>query len=201
MKKELQVVPVNSTEVIPIKPADRPTIIIDSCIIQYFGDKNIGPGILSCLQMALNTGYNLCISEATIFEMLDGADLKTEKDRIDTLKVFSSFPITSDRLIAAAQLGTLYKYENIPEQQISAGDKIIAATAMLTSSLILTANGRDFPLPFFQTITSVDINYKKGKSQHCITAYFLAPNVKTILTYWEKRNSGSAAHKKPNKHL
>ncbi len=68
--------------------------------------------------------------------------------------------------------------EGIEPKQIEHGDKFIAATSILTGSLILTANSRDFPSPYFQEAERKPLIYKekRGKSK-CILTTILIPDI------------------------
>lgn len=76
------------------------------------------------------------------------------------------------------------------ERKLHDGDVIIAATAFLSTSLILTANRNDFPYPYFEEVEVTPILYQldsqPGKT-HCILLCLLNPNHEVITKYVKKK--------------
>jgi len=156
-------------------------IIFDTCILNYNGNPQIFPQLNTYYLDLLKRQFILAISEITIFELLQDATIKKEREAINILSFFKTYQINSKLLIAAAQLSTLYKEERIPNQQISTSDKIIGATAILTGSLILTADVNDFPRPFFQEAEEKLLVYKDKNRTKMLALQLLGPN-QTVIT-------------------
>lgn len=170
------------------KPA-RPTqdILLDTCILQYSGRTPSASRFLKYLSILGERKFGLAISEFTIYELLQGTSKTKEQELVKILKKFKQFKVTANVLMAAAQLSTLYRREKIPDSQISDGDKIIASTAILTGSLIVTANWNDFPRPFFIESEIKRIEYKKKGKPVMIPVYLLSPDMIVIKDRFKNR--------------
>jgi len=162
-------------------------IIFDTCILNYNGNQQIFPQLNNYYLDLLNRKFILTISEITIFELLQDATVKKETSAIHILSFFKTYQINSRLLTAAAQLSTLYKEEKIPNQQISTADKIIGATAILTGSLILTADVNDFPRPFFQEAEERHLFYKNKNRSKMLFLQLLRPNPSIIAERFSRR--------------
>ena len=93
--------------------------------------------------------YRLAISEFTTYEYLRRLWGKKAKKAEEAISGYERKTVTREVLETASILDGLYYDEGLTN--ISDGDKIIAATAILEDGLILTANHKDFPNPFFTT--------------------------------------------------
>ena len=101
----------------------------------------------------------------SLYKSLSGVTHTQEKRIVKILDQFQKQQITEDILTTSSRLSTLYNMEYIPTQMISTEDKIIAAIAILTGSLVLTANVNDFPRPFFREVEEKLIFYKRKSKQ------------------------------------
>jgi len=164
-------------------------IILDTCIFQHFADKALGLAAINALSEPIQAGYGISISDFSFFELLDGASLEKEAERINSVGKTRRFWVKKQVLVTAAHLGCLYTKDGIPDKQIGAGDKIIGATALLTNSIIYTTNGRDFPRPFFIELASVPLWYKKNDQDVCVMSYYLEPNTPYIVEKYNERNT------------
>jgi predicted nucleic acid-binding protein len=124
-------------------------IILDTCILQYISNKKISGQLISYLASLVKKDFNLAISDISIQELLTNATIRQEKEGLALLSNFKNYQLESNILVSASQLSTLYNQRKIPNQNISVPDKIIASTAILSDSLIMTADINDFPRPFF----------------------------------------------------
>lgn len=163
------------------KAQPQQNIILDSNIIQYAADKSASQIFIPYLSELLQRGFGFAISDITIYKLLKGANVKNENEMLQILNIFQRYYLTVNVLISSAQLETLYKMESIEPKQIEQGDKHIAATAVLTGSLILTANARDFPSPYFQEIERKPLIYTdKRKRSKCILVSILNADLSII---------------------
>jgi predicted nucleic acid-binding protein len=137
-------------------------IIIDTNILQYVGEKTTSTTIVPYLSDLLSRGFGLAISDISIYELLKGANANKEQEMRNILNLFQRYYLTENVLIASAQLETLYRADKIFPKQIGDGDILIGATAILTGSLIITANFRDYPLPFFKEVERFSLSYTYG---------------------------------------
>jgi len=155
-------------------------ILLDTCIIQYASDSHSGPEYNSYLADLASRGFQLAKSEYVLYELLQGAPEQKEQKLLNALSIFTTFQISTSVLIAASRLKTLYDMEKIPQLQIQDGDKIIAATAILTGSFILTANVNDYPRPFFVEMERKNILYRYKNTDRMIPSYILSPDFPVI---------------------
>ena len=155
-------------------------IILDTNIIQYLGNEDISK-VLEPYILELNSRATLRISLITIYECLRGLKLQDEAKPSEILSIFNPYDIEKTVLIAASRLQTFYFHDKtIAEGSISIEDKIIAATAILTGSYVLTANVNDFPRPYFKEIERKNIIYTRKGKEILLHIQLLAPDIDYI---------------------
>lgn len=164
-------------------------IILDTCILQYFSDKYISSELRTYLIDLLGRGFGLAISDVSIMELLQDATVKRETEGMNSLKPFVRYNLLDNTLIAAAQLSTLYKRDKCHDG-ISMADKIIGATAVLSGSLILTADINDYPRPFFSESEEKLVTYRKNNRPNMISMQLLRPNIIYINQRFTERPKG-----------
>jgi len=156
-------------------------LILDSNIIQYLMNPLLAEGILTCLKEAMGANYPLAISDFTFFELLNGVTPKKEAQMITELNYLVRIHVRKEILVGSAHLGCMYQDDKMDLKQIDTGDLIIAASSIITNSLIFTANIRDFPVPFFNIIAKRPINYSKKTSiPALLMTAFLEPDLEFI---------------------
>lgn len=172
-------------------------IILDTNILIKIGenaDKADGAGkkILEHLSHILgeNPGWFCAISLITAFELTDQSTFEKEVARERQLSDIKKFNVSIKVIRLAGRLGCFYKECNIAPNQIEGPDKIIAATAVVTGSIIFTTNPSDYPAPFFKEV----LNYRKviehtGKSGYPVftPVYLFSPEPQIIGKYWDRR--------------
>lgn len=169
----------------------KQSIILDTCIVRYISNKFIGLNLITYLAELLSRGFDLSVSEVTIYELLSGCTVKQEKEGVAALSLFKTFQISTNVLIAASQLSTLYHCEKIiADDGISMQDKIIASTAILTGSLILSADVNDFPRPFFHEGEEKPIYYRRKDKAEMLIIQILRPNHLVIQKRFAERPMG-----------
>jgi predicted nucleic acid-binding protein len=124
-------------------------ILLDTNIIQYAGNAPSGIEFLKYLIELQKRHFGLAISDVSFFEILRNTTKKQEQEIITILNIFYRYFVSKEVLIAGAQLSTLYREHCNLKGDIDYGDIFIASTSILTNSLILTRNRKDFPFPFF----------------------------------------------------
>lgn len=165
-------------------------IILDTCILQYISDKKISAQLISYLASLIKKGFSLAISDISIQELLTNATIKQEKEGLALLSNFKNYQLESNILVSASQLSTLYNQGKIPNQNISIPDKIIASTAILSGSLIMTADVNDFPRPFFLEAEEKLFFYKHRNKTNMRVVQMLKPNMATIIQRFSERPKG-----------
>ncbi len=155
-------------------------LIIDTNIIQFAGTspQNRSSQIVKyILELTSNQNFIGAISQVTIYEAIQRCNEAKEDEAFKTLNLFTQLDAGKQVLIMAAWLADLYRAERISDTQISDCDKIIAATAFISKSVILTANPNDFPRPFFNEKDKRIITYKNIKNRDAmIVIYLLEPD-------------------------
>jgi len=164
------------------------SVILDSNILQYLNNSDIAPSLLIYLNEVITTGYDLTISDITYFDLLPGIPRSKEKQLSETLDAFRKFPVTQSVCTASGQLCTIYRSEKSEFDHIEVPDKIIAATAVLTNSLILTVNSNDYPRPFFNEVHKKLIYYKRKDKENMLCIYLLRPDVEHIMFRFNNRS-------------
>jgi hypothetical protein len=163
-------------------------ILLDTCIFGHWDNVELSKQIFSLMEESVGMGYGLCLSNYTIFELLDTATYEEEVKAMNTITGLKQFKMNQSVLIAAGHLGWLYKEDGLDNgKQPESGDKIIGATSVLNNTLIFTTNGRDFPIPFFKVISTPLLRYTKSKKNVYIPSYFLEPNIEVISSLYAER--------------
>lgn len=179
-----------SMEPTPKQAQDKKYLFIDTCIVQFTGDKNKSKSeaVIQCLNLLTKEGYSLVISEITIYENLHGLWGIKAKQATDILRKYEKKVISDNVLIVASLLGGLYHDERV--DGIDSGDKIIAATAILENGFVLTENHKDYPHPFFLTERSIALPYiTGGKYTKTIDLALYIPNIKLISRRIKEKDS------------
>jgi predicted nucleic acid-binding protein len=147
-------------------------LLLDTNIIEYLDKDGFKEKIQEILRTSVQEGLEIALSEYTFFEFLDGANVKKEYGLNRLVGNFNIFGVDRNVLAAAAHLGTYYKDHDDELKKIGPGDKIIGATAILNQCILLTANGRDFPEPFFKEVNRILIEYELKKQPKALYVYF-----------------------------
>lgn len=166
-------------------PPPKQSIILDTNVIQYSTNKKFGKEISTYLGELIKRGFELAISEVSYSELLANLNEKKEREGMELLNKFiKRFAVEYLVLIVTAQVSTLYnqqrRLELKPKTEASTEDKIIAATAILSGSLIMTSNINDFPRPFFKEVEEKLIFYKENNKNNMIVIQLLKPNIPVI---------------------
>lgn len=168
-------------------------IFIDSDILQYSADKNKSKSqaFIDLFDKLKKEGYDLAVSEIVIIENLHGLYGKRHKKAYAHLSKFVKKVVSENVLLAAAEIGGLYKDERF--QDINIGDKIIAATAFLDKGFILTNNHKDFPPPFFESIEWFPTAFKtSGKYVSTIDVCLYKPRYELISRRIKEKGKASS---------
>ena len=162
-------------------PIPKVYIILDTNILQYLNNTDISKELIAYFSEIIKAGYtNFAMSDFSFFEAISGAPKKDEEKLIELLSQIPRFEVKPETCVAAGQMATLYRIEKAEFQNIESGDKIIAATAILSGSLILTANCNDFPRPFFREFHKRFVYYKRKNKDQMISIYLLQPDLEQI---------------------
>lgn len=165
-------------------------ILLDTNILQYLGKtkSDISNKLIEYMGNLLQRKFVFGISSFCIFELLDGATKNKETELLKAVNIFVRFDVSQEVLLTSARLSSLYRQEKAEYQHIGDGDKILAATSLLTNSLILTANMRDFPRPFFIEEEVKHMLYKEGHNEKVLSFYLLKADIEGTLYRFERRS-------------
>jgi hypothetical protein len=155
-------------------------IILDTCIFEHLGNEELAQQIVYLLRDAVSKSYMPAMSIFTLLELIDTATIENEIKAMNAVGRIKRFPINQTVLVAAGRMGCFYKDDGI-DKQPEKGDKIIAAVSVLNNAVVFTTNGRDFPEPFFRTISTPYLKYRKKDGREVvIIGYFKEPNLEVI---------------------
>lgn len=156
-------------------------ILFDTNIFSDFSDKNLIIPLSLYLIDLINRGFNFALSDITLYELLRGLSIEKEEKMLNLISSYFRYYVTSEVLVASAQLDNLMKMENINVGGVDHGDKIIGATAILTGSLILTADVRGFPWPYFHEVEYNPLYFQDhNKKTKCHMVGLLRPDFELI---------------------
>lgn len=161
-------------------------IIVDSCILIYYFedlDKGETKRLINSFKRNNNT---ILMSAISVFEVFKNRQTSKEIKKYENLlNSVDDIPIDSPILMNAATLYYLYKKEkddknsikekNVDPKDRLTGDLIIGGTVLSYENyLLLTANKKDFPDPFWDTIATTEI----GKN--AIKVYLIQFNIQLL---------------------
>jgi predicted nucleic acid-binding protein len=158
-------------------------LLLDSCIAEYWLNKEMQPSIKSQLTTWTGSTFDLAISEVSYAELIDGAKKDKVKRIKELLDSYTRIEVSQRILSGAGILSTVYKAQNQKQNGAGMQDKIIAATSFIYNLPIVTSDLYDYPHPFFTSSESENIRYVRKGKDHFITVDILRPNIK-LLEYW-----------------
>ena len=165
----------------------KQNIILDTNIWSYIAEKETAGYVLSYLLELVQRGFGLALSDITIYELLRGNKKDKEKRMLELLNPFFRYYLTVEVLVAAAQLDNIMKTQNIDINSVDHADKLIASTAILTGSLILTADAKGFHWPFFQEAERKVITFEKNHKTKCYVLALLKADNAVITQSFNQR--------------
>ncbi len=161
-----------------INKTPQQDIILDTNILFYLGDNNIKTNLLNYLLELGRRGFILSISKVTICELFSGIPRQKEIEAGITLNIFKQYSIDDNVIITTSQLSTVYKNaKTVKTDGIDFEDRVISATAMLTGSLILTADVNDYPRPYFTEREERVFFFRNKNKTNIRVVQILQPNI------------------------
>lgn len=164
----------------------KPYLLLDTCVAEYLLNPYIEIVLSKQISAWANNKRKLAISGISYTEMIDGAYKSKVKEVNELLDTYTQFEVTQRILQGAGILSNVYKAQNSKVVGSSLADKIIAATAFVYNLPLITADVKDFPYPFFTSIVSENIKYRKKNKDQYIAIAALMPNA-TMLNHWHKK--------------
>jgi len=153
-------------------------LIVDTNILQYAAREEYANGAARLFQTLLDRKLEAYISGYTAFEVYRGiASKKIPVTRAIVDQFTAALPDILTYKVAAI-LTTCYNTHEATKSyasRISDGDVVIAASAIRDQAGVLTANGNDFPRPFFTEVESFQL--ENSKTGAIIIAHLLEPDL------------------------
>lgn len=155
----------------------KPNLILDTNVISYASNypAELQDQVLKIIEN-YRSKYEPVITDYIQFELLKKAEDK-DSALLKKLKLFGKLKTTEDIVLIAGLLCGVYK--KAKTTLADDGDLIIASTAYVSQSFLLTANQKDFPYPFFEERECIPISFKEYENSHrtkIIALYLLEPN-------------------------
>jgi predicted nucleic acid-binding protein len=170
------------------KNSSQQTVILDTNIFSYIGDKDISVHVVLYLIDLVKRGFGFAYSDFTTYELLRGTTENKESAMLKLLSPYFRYYLSENVILTAARLDNIMKAEKIEVNSIDHGDKFIAATAILTGSLIMTSNGRDFPWPLFHEIENKPLTFRdKNMRTRCYMVSLIRPDFDLINLRFKNR--------------
>lgn len=169
---------------------NKPLVILDTNIIGYLVDKKRIDTILDSIEN-LAKENELSISLFTYYEIVSLGN-KDVPILIQALNTFKRLSVDLEVLTFAALMRLLKVKKD--------GDSILAATAFLNDARILTANGKDFPEPYFHEDSYFELKFKDNINRTAVqTIHLLKNDFKKTVRDIEKLDVIKAARDKNKK--
>ncbi len=121
--------------------------------------------------------YAVSISQYLYFEIYRGLAITKIPDAKKAVDEFIAYPVDEDILSIAAALYTCYGCDDQTKRDVKAiddGDFIHAATAFKHKAVVITANRKDYPAPYFSELGKHVLTDEKGTP---IVFYELLPDL------------------------
>lgn len=141
-------------------------LLLDTNILQYGVSEFCSAEMADLIALHSKT-YEVYISSFTMFEIYRGIDHSKIRKTKELVDLF--VPVDPDVITykIAAVLTTCYNRHEATKDyasKYSDGDTLIGASAFRDNAYILTANGNDFPVPFFQEVKRDYITHTRSKA-------------------------------------
>lgn len=155
-----------------MNPASKPIVISDTNIFSYLLDEKIVEQIIKILE-EVEKDYELAWSAVTRYELICKGTQKMKKV-VDILDRFKAFNVDR-KVFGFAALFFCLGVKGV-------GDSIIAATALLNKTYLLTADGSDFPEPYFSEEKHWIVKSVNSKNRvSALVIHLLKVNIKETL--------------------
>lgn len=156
-------------------------ILADTNILQYGVSKLHADLIAKIYETLKQESYVLTVSDYTVFEIYRGLAINRIRNVKNLVDDQLSINVDNQTFKIAAALSTCYRRHDstkVYADRYSDGDIVLAATAFRHNMLLLTANGNDFPRPFFEELAMPSITKVVAKSK--LNIVVLRPDIMTF---------------------
>ncbi|MBX4198630.1 hypothetical protein KW782_04890 [Candidatus Parcubacteria bacterium] len=151
-------------------------ILIDTNILVYCGDKDWGQEAKKLLRVLKDNTNSLATSRLSSFELIKNAiDLKLREYYIKLINYIHQIEPEEQILMNGCVLYHQY-FSKFPEsaRKIESMDLAIGGTIIYhKEALLLTANRKHFPMPFWKIVAQSYLMCKKSEKYDLINVYLL----------------------------
>jgi predicted nucleic acid-binding protein len=162
-------------------------LILDTNILQYGVSRDLNTEVASLLTSLTSRGYGLVVSGFTVFEVYRGLNKQKIPVTRQLVKSITPLEVDNDTFRIAAVLYTCYRSHEATKDKNKwddDGDVVIGANAFRYNAAILTANGNDYPRPFFAEIDKFVLKRSSNKAE--IVVHLLRPDLAVFNTTMKK---------------
>ncbi len=141
-------------------------ILIDTNVIDYATKKQGSVGVQELLQQLKVNNIQPAVSAYSTFEAYRGLDPTKVSTMREVISKLNPLEVDLKSFKIAALLYTCYQRNSATKQYLDRykdGDLVLAASAIRYNLPILTANGNDFPRPYFTEMDSAVITVDRKK--------------------------------------
>jgi predicted nucleic acid-binding protein len=153
-------------------------IILDTNILQYGVSRDLNAAVADILKKLSDQKYGLVISDFTVFEVYRGLNKQKIPITRELVSSITSLEVDNATFRIAAVLYSCYQNHDATKAKNKSdddGDVVIAANSIRYNAAILTANGNDYPRPFFLEVATFTLIRSSNKAE--IVVHLLKPNI------------------------
>lgn len=150
-------------------------ILIDTNVLVYCGDKGYGADAKKLLRLLKDNNNKLATSEINCFELIKNAiNEELCEYYFHLINYIDKIGIITEQLMNGCILYHNYHKSFSGNCKMGSMDLIVAGTIIhQKGSLLLTANRKDFPMPFWKLVAQTYIMRKKDEGDELINIYLL----------------------------
>jgi predicted nucleic acid-binding protein len=153
-------------------------VILDTNILQYGVGRELSNDIADLLKELTNQGFGLVISGFTVFEVYRGLNKQKIPITRQLVDSITKLEVDVDTFRIAAVLYSCYQNHAATKgknKYDDDGDVVIGANAIRYNAAVLTANGNDYPRPFF--IERGKFTLRRASNKAEIVVHLLTPDI------------------------
>ncbi len=157
-------------------------ILIDTNILVYCGDKGYGKDAQKLLRTLKDNKNNLATSEICCFELIKNAhNLTVRKYYLNLINYIHKIAVDTTALQNSALLYHQYHKEFNGNCKMGSVDIVIAGTVVYNKgTILLTANRKDFPMPFWKLVSQTYLMKKNGEGNEIVNIFALEFDYATV---------------------
>jgi predicted nucleic acid-binding protein len=151
-------------------------ILVDANVFSYGTNEKYSDAIANVFERLAQLKHEPAVLSYTSFEVYRGLDFKRVPKMKLLVDAFTPVDIDLKGFKIAAALYSCYKkHPTTKAYTYQDGDIVTAAGAFLYNTLVLTADGNDFPRPFFDDVEKFPLKMLDGRVPLIVS--LLQPNI------------------------